>query len=145
MYILTIGRSQQGCQMVCFQTKNPKFGYILDGHWMVNVGKFYDHLEHFMAIWYNLWPFVIACDHLLYFSPFGMFGPRKIWQPWFTAFETMLMRVWNCLRRKMTSCFSQGTNSVHIALLCVALITYTLSVVSSSPANEETGARIPPE
>jgi hypothetical protein len=63
----------------------------------------------------------------------------------FTAFETMLMRVWNCLRRKMTSCFSQGTNSVLIALLCVALITYTLSVVSSSPANEETGARIPPE
>jgi hypothetical protein len=21
----------QGCQMVCFQTKNPKFGYILEG------------------------------------------------------------------------------------------------------------------
>jgi hypothetical protein len=23
---------QQGCQMVCFQTQNPKFGYILEGY-----------------------------------------------------------------------------------------------------------------
>jgi hypothetical protein len=28
---------------------------------MVNVGIFYDHLEYFMAIWYNLWPFGIVC------------------------------------------------------------------------------------
>jgi hypothetical protein len=48
---------------------------------MVYVGIFYDHLEYFMAIWYNLGPFVIVCDHLLYFSRFGMYGPRKIWQP----------------------------------------------------------------
>jgi hypothetical protein len=49
---------------------------------MVNVGIFYDHLEYFMAIWYNLWPFGIVCGHLLYFSRSGMFGPRKIWQTW---------------------------------------------------------------
>jgi hypothetical protein len=49
---------------------------------MVNVGIFYDHLQHFMAIWYNLWPFGIVCGHLLYFPQFGMFGPRKVWQPW---------------------------------------------------------------
>jgi hypothetical protein len=48
---------------------------------MVNVGIFYDHLEHFMAIWYNLWPFGILCGHLLHISQFVMFGPRKIWQP----------------------------------------------------------------
>jgi hypothetical protein len=48
---------------------------------MVNVGIFYDHLEYFMAIWYNLWLFGIVCGNLLYFSRFGMFGPRKIWQP----------------------------------------------------------------
>jgi hypothetical protein len=48
---------------------------------MVNVGIFYDHLEYFMATWYNLWPFGIVCGHLLKFSQFGMFGPRKIWQP----------------------------------------------------------------
>jgi hypothetical protein len=38
-----------------------------------------------MAIWYNLWPFEIVCGHLYYFSQFGMFGPRKIWQPWLTT------------------------------------------------------------
>jgi hypothetical protein len=49
---------------------------------MVNVGIFYDHLEYITAIWYNVWPFGIVCGHLVYFSRFGMFGPRKIWQPW---------------------------------------------------------------
>jgi hypothetical protein len=48
---------------------------------MVNVGIFHDHLEYFMAIWYNLWPFGIFCGHLLYISQLGKFGPRKIWQP----------------------------------------------------------------
>jgi hypothetical protein len=41
---------------------------------MVNVGIFYDHLECFMAIRYNLWPFGIVCGHLVYFSP--------IWNVW---------------------------------------------------------------
>jgi hypothetical protein len=44
---------------------------------MENVGIYYDHLEYFTAIWYNLWPFVINCGHLVYFFHFGMFGPRK--------------------------------------------------------------------
>jgi hypothetical protein len=35
-----------------------------------------------MVIWNNLWPLHIVCGHLLYFSQFGMLGPRKIWQPW---------------------------------------------------------------
>jgi hypothetical protein len=50
---------------------------------MVIVGIFYDHLKYFMAILYNLWPFGIVCGHLLYFSQFGMFRSRKIWQPWY--------------------------------------------------------------
>jgi hypothetical protein len=33
---------------------------------------------------YNLWQFGTACSHLVHFSHFGMFGPRKIWQPWAT-------------------------------------------------------------
>jgi hypothetical protein len=37
---------------------------------MKNVGKFYDHLEFFTAIWYNLWPFGIVCGHLVIFPPF---------------------------------------------------------------------------
>jgi hypothetical protein len=44
---------------------------------MISVGIFYDHLEYFMAIWYNLWPFGKICRHLLYFSQFGMFRPNK--------------------------------------------------------------------
>jgi hypothetical protein len=48
---------------------------------MEKVGKFYDHLEYFTAICYNLWPFGIVCGHLVCFSQFGMSGPGKIWQP----------------------------------------------------------------
>jgi hypothetical protein len=44
---------------------------------MVNVGIFYDHLEYFMAIWYNLWLFGIVCGHLLYFSPFWNVWTKK--------------------------------------------------------------------
>jgi hypothetical protein len=43
-----------------------------------------------MAVWYglwsfgiNLWPFGMACSHMVYFSQFGIIGLRKIWQPWF--------------------------------------------------------------
>jgi hypothetical protein len=43
-----------------------------------------------MDIWSNLLPFGIVCDDLVYFSCFGMFGPRKISQPctraWFEIY-----------------------------------------------------------
>jgi hypothetical protein len=48
-------------------------------------GIFYGNLVYFMAIWYILWQFGIFYGNLVYFvvyfSPFGMFEPRKIWQP----------------------------------------------------------------
>jgi hypothetical protein len=47
---------------------------------MENVVIFQDHLEYFVAIWHNVC--MAVCGHLVYFSLFGMFGPRKIWQPW---------------------------------------------------------------
>jgi hypothetical protein len=72
---------QQGCQMVCFKTKNTNLGKLLEGLRMKNVCIFYDHLEYSTAIWYNLGPFGILCGRLVYFPHFGMFGPRKIWQP----------------------------------------------------------------
>jgi hypothetical protein len=34
-----------------------------------------------MAVWCNLLPFGIVCGHLVHFPRFGMFWPRKIWQP----------------------------------------------------------------
>jgi hypothetical protein len=47
---------------------------------MENVGIFYDHGEYLTPIWYT-GPLGIVCVHFVYFSRFGMFGPRKIWQP----------------------------------------------------------------
>jgi hypothetical protein len=34
-------------------------------------------LVYFTVVWYNLCPFGIVCGHLVYFSRFSMFGPRK--------------------------------------------------------------------
>jgi hypothetical protein len=45
---------------------------------MKNVVIFYDHLEYFTIIWYNLWPFGIVCCHLVHFLRFGMFGPKNL-------------------------------------------------------------------
>jgi hypothetical protein len=60
---------------------------------MKNVCIFYDHLEYFTAILYNLWPFGTVSGHLVYFSNFCMFGPRKIWQPWTEGSENPLLNV----------------------------------------------------
>jgi hypothetical protein len=71
----------QGCQIVCFQTKNP------------NLGKFWRALEwkmsiYFMAIWNMLRTFGKCYDHLVHFvlicyifSRFWYHVPTKIWQP----------------------------------------------------------------
>jgi hypothetical protein len=48
---------------------------------MKNVCIYYDRLEYLTAIWYKLWPSGIVYGHLVYFSHFGIFGARKIWQP----------------------------------------------------------------
>jgi hypothetical protein len=45
--------------MVYFYTKNTNLGMFWRAPGMENVGRFYDHLEYFTAIWYNLWPFGI--------------------------------------------------------------------------------------
>jgi hypothetical protein len=86
---------------------------------MVNVGIFCDHLEYFMAIWYNVWPFGIVCDHLLHFSQFGMFGPRKIRQPCFrvTSIFRKFRREYKFLAYQKTFFFhpsSADTKNVQI-------------------------------
>jgi hypothetical protein len=48
----------QGCQMAYFQTKNPKFGKILEG------------LMYNGSCWYILWPFGHFYSHLVYFVDF---------------------------------------------------------------------------
>jgi hypothetical protein len=63
-----------------YLNQKSTLGDILEGLGMENVVKLYDHFEYFTAMWYILWQFGIVCTHLVYFSLFGMFGPRKIWQ-----------------------------------------------------------------
>jgi hypothetical protein len=55
-------RKGQGCQMVCFQTKNPTLGKLwraLDWklYILLPVRKFYGDLGYFMTIWYILYSF----------------------------------------------------------------------------------------
>jgi hypothetical protein len=93
---------------------------------MENVGKFYSHLEYFMAIWnilwpfgkyfmaiwHNVWQFGIVCGHLVYFSHFGMFVPRKIWQP--CSSVRLFSR--HCLSERLTLTFSfELVRSVRVA------------------------------
>jgi hypothetical protein len=80
----------QGCQMVCFQTKNTnlgKFGWVL--LWKIVVyfmtiwsilrplEIFYGHLVYFTAIGNILWPFGIFCGNLVYFFPVLVFWTKK--------------------------------------------------------------------
>jgi hypothetical protein len=60
---------QQGCQMVCFQTKNPN----LDQFWRVLLLKI---LVYFKAIWSILWPLEIFYSHLVYFAVIWYIFPR---------------------------------------------------------------------
>jgi hypothetical protein len=77
--------------MVRFLTKNPNLGKLLEGLRMKNVCIFYDHLESFG----------IVCGHSVYFLHFGMFGPRKIWQPWVGKKLTQLMQCYAALAREL--------------------------------------------
>jgi hypothetical protein len=60
----------QGCQMVCFQTKNPYLGYFWEGLAMEDDGMFYGHLVHFTVFCYILWTLGIVHDNLVHFFPF---------------------------------------------------------------------------
>jgi hypothetical protein len=51
---------EQGCQMVCFQTKNPDLGKF----WRVLLWKIFVYC---MTIWSILRPLEILFDHLVYF------------------------------------------------------------------------------
>jgi hypothetical protein len=75
-------KRSQGCQMVCFQTKNPNLGKFWNALCRLeNVDIFFGHLEYFAGIWEMLWPFGKFCVRLVHFSGFWYLVPRKIWQP----------------------------------------------------------------
>jgi hypothetical protein len=71
----------QGCQMVCFQTKNinlGKFWRVLQ--WKM-LGIFYGHLVHFTVFCYILLAFGIVCGNLIHFSHFGILYEEKSGNP----------------------------------------------------------------
>jgi hypothetical protein len=57
-YFLLCLHKHQGCQMVCFQTKNANLGKF----WKVLQWKM---LVYFMDTWYILWSFVIFYGRLV--------------------------------------------------------------------------------
>jgi hypothetical protein len=78
-------------------------------------------LIYFMTIWnvsgpfgiLCIWPIGIVCCNLVYFSHFGMFGQRNIWQPCWKPvtevnperFFSFALEAWccgHCLRPKFT-------------------------------------------
>jgi hypothetical protein len=69
----------QGCQMVCFITKNP------------NLGKFWRAIEwkmlvYVMVNWNILGPFSnVVVIWYTYLTSFGYIVSRKIWQPWYLS------------------------------------------------------------
>jgi hypothetical protein len=73
---------QAGLPNGLFSNQKSLFWKKLDGIGIENVVIFNYLWEFFTAIWYYLQPFGIVCGHLVYIFRFGMFGPRKIWQPW---------------------------------------------------------------
>jgi hypothetical protein len=80
--------------MVYFHTKNPDFGRF----WRALKWKI---LVYFMTFWNILRPFIIIfavwCMLFVFigyiFSRFGVFGPRKIWQPWRGALRKDATRI----------------------------------------------------
>jgi hypothetical protein len=71
-----------------FSNQKSKFGYILEALECKMLLYFITIWNYFTALWYNVWPLGIVFGHLVYFSRFGMFGPRKIWQPWTGPFAS---------------------------------------------------------
>jgi hypothetical protein len=54
-----------------FSNQKSKFGEILEGLAMKDIGVFYGHLVHFAVFCYILWIFGIVHGNLVYFSRFG--------------------------------------------------------------------------
>jgi hypothetical protein len=57
--------SREGCQMVCFRTKNPNLGKFWSVFALEDVGIFYGHLVHFMVFCYILWAFGMGRGNLV--------------------------------------------------------------------------------
>jgi hypothetical protein len=73
---------EQGCQMVSFQTKNPKLGKFWRVlHRLENVNIFYDRLEYFTVIRDILLTFGTFSVQLVHFSGFNIMYEEKSGNP----------------------------------------------------------------
>jgi hypothetical protein len=73
--------ANQGCQMVCFQTKNPKLGNF-GGPWNEKVGIFYGRLEYitaFFIFYRHLAIYIVAVWYS--FPRFGILNKEKSGNP----------------------------------------------------------------
>jgi hypothetical protein len=64
-----------------FSNQKSKFGKILEGLEMQDVGIFYGHLVHFTVFCYILLTFGIVCGNLVYFYRFGILYQEKSGNP----------------------------------------------------------------
>jgi hypothetical protein len=106
--------------MVSFQTKNPNLGSFwrsLDWKMLIHfmaiwctlqtIGIFYDHLVHFMFIWY--------------FFRFWYHVPRKIWQPWSrdgASLSIWQLRLWSNIDWILAFEKKQKCTFVYIDVRC---------------------------
>jgi hypothetical protein len=65
--------------MVCFQTKNPNLGKVLQ--WKMMVPIFYGHLVHFTVFCYMLLTIGIVRGNLVSFYRFGILYQEKSGNP----------------------------------------------------------------
>jgi hypothetical protein len=85
--------THQGCQMVYFQTKNPNLGnFLRTWDWKMliyfmsicnilwTLGKFYDHLVHFVLIWY-IFPVLVSRTKKNISTPLRTGLPKHVIQP----------------------------------------------------------------
>jgi hypothetical protein len=63
-------------------SKNPNLGIfwrVLQRNMLLCI--FYDHLDYFTVIWYNLWPFGIVCGLLVFFPRLVCLDQEKSGNP----------------------------------------------------------------
>jgi hypothetical protein len=96
--------AHQGCQMVCFQTKNPNLGKF----WRVLQHKilvctFYGHFVHFTDFCYII--YIIICTYmynLVSFSRFGILYQEKSGNP---GAHLYLPKCINCVTARIQNTF----------------------------------------